>query len=187
MLLRLPDPASRARAHADGTGPADRPEVERALAVRFVGCFEGWSLVTLSCDHRPYWLLSEIANALGVEDPTQLLTALAERWLGDCPPEAIVSLDGGNRRELLEKLDRAHVVLARERARKPITLLGPAAIDELCARFDSAVARRLRAHLRDTGRHDTTRQCCRQGHGLRLNRHHRHLRRRWGSLRMRVG
>ena len=149
MLLRLPDPASRARAHADGTGPADRPEVERALAVRFVGCFEGWSLVTLSCDHRPYWLLSEIANALGVEDPTQLLTALAERWLGDCPPEAIVSLDGGNRRELLEKLDRAHVVLARERARKPITLLGPAAIDELCGRFDSAVARRLRAHLRD--------------------------------------
>lgn len=149
MLLRLPDPASRAHAHARGAAPADRPELEHQLALRFVGCFEGWSLITVSCDHRPYWLLSEVANVLGIEDPTLLLAALAERWLGACPAEAIVSIAGGDRRELLERLDRAHVVLARERTRKPITLLGPVAIDELCGRFDSAAARRLRAHLRD--------------------------------------
>lgn len=129
--------------------PTDRPEAERALAVEFVSSFEGWSLVTIACDHRPYWLLAEIAGVLGVEDRTTLLGALAERWMVSCPEGALVQLDGGDRRELLDKLDRAHVVLERELSRKPITLLGPPAIDELCARFDSVVARRLRAHLRD--------------------------------------
>lgn len=148
MLLRLPDPQARAASH-DEPGPADRIEAEHALAVEFVGCFEGWSLITIACDHRPFWLLSEIAGILGVEDRTRLLGALAERWMVSCPEGAIVQLGGGDRRELLDKLDRAHVVLEREDQRKPLTLLGPLAIDELCARFDSAVARRLRAHLRD--------------------------------------
>ncbi|PRP92878.1 hypothetical protein ENSA5_46430 [Enhygromyxa salina] len=165
MLLRLPDPATRARARADdpetdpgpepgrGASPTAEPgpslATERELAVEFVGCFEGWSLVTVACDHRPYWLLTELSGALGVEDPTHLLAALAQRWLESCPEGAIVQLVGGDRRELLDKLDRAHVVLAPTHHRKPITLLGPPAIDELCACFDSATARRLKAHLRD--------------------------------------
>jgi hypothetical protein len=150
MLLRFP--------LADaGERPADRPEAERELAVEFVGCFEGWSLITIACDHRPYWLLPEIAGVLGVEDRTRLLGALAERWIAACPEGAIVQLDGGDRRELLDRLERAHVVLERDSSPRssrsgggrPIVLLGPLAVDELCARFDSAVARRLRAHLRD--------------------------------------
>jgi hypothetical protein len=150
MLLRLPG----AQAHSDSSDEidehgADRIEAERALAVEFVGCFEGWSLVTIACEHRPYWLLGEIASVLGIEDRTRLLGALAERWIVSCPEGAIVQLDGGDRRELLDKLDLAHVVLERELSRKPLTLLGPPAIDELCAQFDSAVARRLRAHLRE--------------------------------------
>jgi hypothetical protein len=133
----------------DPGGPADQPGAERALAVQFVGAFEGWSLITVACDHRPFWLLTELANVLGVEDPTRLLAALSERWHVSCPEFAIVALDAGDRRDLLDKLDRAHVVLVRDNHRKPITLLGPVAVDELCACFDSAVARRLRAHLRD--------------------------------------
>jgi hypothetical protein len=156
MLLRLPDVAE------PGQPPADRPEAERALAVEFVGCFEGWSLITIACDHRPYWMLAEIAGVLGVDDRTRLLGALAERWIAACPEGAIVQLDGGDRRELLDRLERAHVVLEPENSsprpsrlssgpggRRSIVLLGPPAIDELCVRFDSAVARRLRAHLRD--------------------------------------
>ena len=149
MLLRLPDPASRALPPPDPAGPADRPEAERQLAVQFVGCFEGWSLITVACDHRPYWLLTELASALGVEDPARLLVALSERWHVSCPEHTILALDAGDRRDLLDKLDRAHVVLGRDNYRKPITLLGPVAVDELCACFDSAVARRLRAHLRE--------------------------------------
>ncbi|WP_106087729.1 hypothetical protein [Enhygromyxa salina] len=117
--------------------------------MQFVGAFEGWSLITVACDHRPFWLLTELANVLGVEQPARLLAALAERWHESCPEHAMVSLDAGDRRDLLDKLDRAHVVLASASLRKPITLLGPVAVDELCACFDSAVARRLRAHLRD--------------------------------------
>jgi hypothetical protein len=161
MLLRLPTPAHQGQtteadeaffgsSHLESASqPADRPEAERALAVEFVGCFEGWSLITIACDHRPYWMLAEIAGVLGVEDRTRLLGALAERWIAACPEGAIVQLGGGDRRELLDRLERAHVVLERDPQRRPITLLGPLAIDELCARFDSAVARRLRAHLRD--------------------------------------
>jgi hypothetical protein len=155
MLLRLPDRATRARAQTEDWGPADRPEAERELAVQFVGCFEGWSLITLACDHRPYWMLCELRGVLGVEDPARLLAALAERWpeSGEAETEpaeaAILRLEGGDRRELLDKLDRAHVVLPPGDHRKAILLLGPAAVDELCARFDSAVARRLRAHLRE--------------------------------------
>jgi hypothetical protein len=157
MLLRLPDMPE------PGEHPAaDRPEAERALAVEFVGCFEGWSLITIACDHRPYWMLAEIAGVLGVDDRTRLLGALAERWIAACPEGAIVQLDGGDRRELLDRLERAHVVLDHDNCldalgrsnprlnqRRSITLLGSLAIDELCARFDSAVARRLHAHLRD--------------------------------------
>jgi hypothetical protein len=149
MLLRLPDPASRALPPPDRAGAPDRAEAERHLAVQFVGSFEGWSLITIACDHRPFWLLSELANALGIDDPARLLVALSERWHVACPEQAIVALDAGDRRDLLDKLDRAHVVLARDDHRKPITLLSPVAVDELCACFDSAVARRLRAHLRD--------------------------------------
>ena len=149
MLLRLPDPVFTAQTAEASERPADRPEAERALAVEFVGCFEGWSLITIACDHRPYWMMSEIAGVLGVEDRTRLLGALAERWIAACPEGAIVQLDGGDKRELLDRLERAHVVLERDGSRKPIVLLGPLAIDELCARFDSVVARRLRNHLRD--------------------------------------
>src|SRR5689334_25407242 len=102
MLLRLPEPAGRGQMPDASEQPADRPEAERALAVEFVGCFEGWSLVTIACDHRPYWMLAEIAGVLGVEDRTRLLGALAERWIASCPEGAIVQLDGGDRRELLD-------------------------------------------------------------------------------------
>jgi hypothetical protein len=93
MLLRLPDAAEHREC------PADRPEAERSLAVEFVGCFEGWSLITIACDQRPYWMLAEIAGVLGVDDRTRLLGALAERGITVCPEGAIVQLDGGDRRE----------------------------------------------------------------------------------------
>jgi len=151
MLLRLPDPASRARAHRGGPvedPPSDRPEAERALAVQFVGAFEGWSLVTVACNHRPYWLLVELAAVLGIERAAQLLEALATRGRDEPGPEALVELAGGDRRELLAKLDHAHVVPPRLGPREPLILVGAEAVDELCARFDSAIARRLRQHLR---------------------------------------
>lgn len=148
MLLRLPDPARQAQPEqpeqASGQGSPGRK-----LAVRFVGCFEGWSLVTVACDHEPAWLVTELAWALGVEDPRQLLNRLAERWHEECPAKAIVQLAGDERRELLDKLDRAHVVLPPTQQRKPIILLRAAALDDLVACFDSACARRLAAHLRE--------------------------------------
>ena len=148
MLLRIPDPASRARTHRSGPQdpPGDRPEAEQALAVQFVGAFEGWSLVTVACNHRPYWLITELAAILGVERPEQLVETLTKRWPD--PGEELVELVGGDRRELSEKLDRAHVVLTPAARRRPLVVVGPRAIDELCARFDSALARRLRHHLR---------------------------------------
>ena len=154
MLLRIPDRASRAREHQNAAAaeqgtPSDRPDVERALAVQFVGCFEGWSLVTIACDHRPYWMLDELARILGVEDPARLLAAVSERWPDAMPADSLAELGGGDRRELLDKLGRAHVVLPRGDHRRAILLLGPLAVDELCACFDSAIARRLRAHLRE--------------------------------------
>jgi hypothetical protein len=127
----------------------DRPDAERGLAVRFVGGFEGWSLITLACDHEPAWLVSELAAVLGVGDPVQLLERIAERWQGGLASAAIVHLDGGVRRELLDKLDRAHVVLPDEQHRKPIALLRPAALDALLSCFEGATARRLVAHLRE--------------------------------------
>lgn len=135
-MLRVPD-------------MTDRPDAERSLAVRFVGSFEGWSLITVACDHAPAWLACELASALGVEDPVQLLARVAERWHVGLPLDAIEYLDGGDRRELLDKLDRAHVVLPRGHHRKPIALLRPAALDALAACFDGATVRRLVAHLRE--------------------------------------
>jgi hypothetical protein len=129
--------------------PTDPPASERSLAVRFVGSFEGWSLVTLACDHEPAWLVTELAWALGVEDPRRLIDALAKFWAQECPPNTMVALGRGDRRELLDKLDRAHVVLAPEHHRKSITLLRPAALDALVACFDSISARRLVAYLRE--------------------------------------
>lgn len=129
--------------------PPDHAANHRSLAVRFVGGFEGWSLITVACDHQPAWLVTELAWVLGVEDPRQLLMGLAERWREQCPANAIVELDGDDRRELLDKLDRAHVVLPREHHRKPITLLRAAALDDLIACFDSTSARRFVAHLRE--------------------------------------
>lgn len=124
--------------------PTDRADVERDLEVRFVGSFEGWSLITIACDHQPAWLVCELAAALGIEDPAQLLARLAEH-----SNDAIVHLDGGDRRELLDKLERAHVVLPREHHRQPIALLRPAALDALLACCEGATARRLLAHLRE--------------------------------------
>ena len=151
MLLRLPDPASRARAHRGGPAqhpPVDRPEAERALAVQFVRAFEGWSLVTIACNHRPYWLLIELAAVLGVERPDQLLATLSGPWRDRQAHPAVVSLEGGERREVLEKLERAHVVLPPSTRRRPLVVVDANAVEELCARFDSALARRLRHHLR---------------------------------------
>jgi hypothetical protein len=135
-MLRLPD-------------LIDRPDAERSLEVRFVGSFEGWSLITIACDRAPAWLATELAAALGVEDSIALLARVAERWHDGLPLDAIVYLDGGDRRELLDKLERSHVVLPREQQRKPIALLRPAALDALVASFDSTTTRRLVAHLRE--------------------------------------
>ncbi|HLT40682.1 MAG TPA: hypothetical protein VK034_30610 [Enhygromyxa sp.] len=137
-MLRLPD-------------LSDRPTAERSLAVRFVGSFEGWSLITIACDHAPAWLACELASALGVDDPLQLLARVAERWHEGLPLDAIIYLDGGDRRELLDKLDRAHVVLPRgsHAHRKPVALLRPAALDALLRCFDGATVRRLVTHLRE--------------------------------------
>lgn len=152
MLLQLSNSEQRAREpHDNPTSKpgmsSDRPEAERALAVQFVGCFEGWSLVTVACDHHPFWMRGELASILGVA-PRKLSAALDERWPEGAPSDTLVELVGGDRRELLEKFDRAHVVLGRAQ-RDSIVMFGPAAIDELCARFDSVVARRLRAYVRE--------------------------------------
>lgn len=154
MLLQLPDSATRARAARDPARepPSDRPgqpETGRSLAVAFVGAFEGWSLITIACDHEPMWLISHMSWALGIEDPQQLLARLAEHWRDDCPSNTFRQLDGDDRRKLLDKLDRAQVVMAREHQRKPITLLRAAALDGLIACFDNAGTRRLVAHLRE--------------------------------------
>lgn len=150
MLLRLPDRNARAQAQTgDSAGPADRPELERELQVQRVGCFEGWSLTTLACDQRPMWMVGELAGVLGYEDPATLIGVLAQRWVERCPEGAIIYLDGGDRRELLDKLERAQVVLHPTRRRKPIVLLAMSAIDELVASNTSAVGRRLRTHLRE--------------------------------------
>lgn len=135
MLSRVPE-------------PAERSEVERDLQVRFVGGFEGWSLITIACDRQPAWLASELAQVLGLDDPAELVRRIGER-----SRDAIVHLDGGDRRELLDKLERAHVVISRERTRRAIALLQPAALDALLASFDGpnsrSAARRLVAHLRE--------------------------------------
>ncbi len=150
MLLRLPNPEGRARADHDDLGdPTDRPDAERSLEVRFVGSFEGWSLITIAIDHEPAWLATELAWALGIDDPMQLLARVAERWHDGLQLDAIVYLDGGDRRELLDKLDRAHVVLPRSPRRKPLALLRPSALDALVASNDSAATRRLVSHLRE--------------------------------------
>lgn len=115
--------------------------------MQFVGCFEGWSLVTVACDHRPFWMLSELANILAI-DPPALRAAVAERWPDGAPSDVQVELVGGDRRELLDKLERAHVVPGRGRGHE-VMMLGPTAVEELCARFDSGVARRLRSYLRE--------------------------------------
>lgn len=135
-MLRVPD-------------PNELPEAERGLEVRFVGGFEGFSLITVACDRAPAWLACELAAAIGIEDPLQLLARVADRWHEGLPLDAIVYLDGGDRRELLDKLGRAHVVLPREQQRKPIALLRPTALDALLASFDGTTARRLVAHLRE--------------------------------------
>ena len=140
MLSRVPD-------------PTDLPDAQRRLEVRFVGSFEGFSLNTVACDHQPAWLACEIAWVLGIDDPTQLLERLAERWQDGLATEAVVQLDGGERRDLLDKLERAHVVLPREHHQQPLVLLRPVALDALLACFDGANsrggARRLIAHLRE--------------------------------------
>ena len=166
MLLRLPDPQSRAAASVQPEGAASSTEAgesrgpdsigaERALQVQFVGAFEGWSLVTIACDHQPMWLASELARMLGFTDErpgiavATLLGVLIQRWREQAPSQAFVYIDGGDRRELLEKLDRAQVVLGPEERRKPLALLSMSAVDELVASLDSAVGRRLRTHLRE--------------------------------------
>ncbi|MFV8750123.1 hypothetical protein ACNOYE_06205 [Nannocystaceae bacterium ST9] len=122
------------------------PVVERALQVQFVGGFEGLSLVTIACDSQPAWLLEEIAAILEITSDAAL-EHLAARWHDHCPSDALIRLEGGVRRELVDKLDRAHVVLAR--GRKALLLVRMPAIDELVARLDVPAARRLRTHLRE--------------------------------------
>jgi hypothetical protein len=147
MLLRFPDSLDR-HVPIDGEGGEGPVElsVERTLAVQFVGGFEGLSLVTIASDHQPAWLLDEIAAVLEI-DPAAALDRLAERWHERCPSDALIRLEGGLRRELIDKLDRAHVVLARGRG--GLVLVRIAAIDELVALFDVAAGRRLRTHLRE--------------------------------------
>jgi hypothetical protein len=148
MLLRFPDsPDRRMPTESEGSdGTVELPAIERALQVQFVGSFEGLSLVTIACDHQPAWLLDEIAALLEI-DLAVAIERLAARWGEHCPPDAVIRLQGGPRRELIDKLDRAHVVLAR--SRKPLMLVRTPAIDELVAELDVAVGRRLRTHLRE--------------------------------------
>jgi hypothetical protein len=124
----------------------DLPVVERSLQVQFVGGFEGLSLVTIACDHQPAWLLDEVAAVLEIDVRTAL-DRLAERWRERCPSDALIRLEGGQRRELIDKLDRAHVVLARNPG--AVMLVRIAAIDELVVLHDVAAGRRLRTHLRE--------------------------------------
>lgn len=139
-MLRVPD-------------PMDRPDVERDLQVRFVGGFEGWSLITIACDHEPAWLACELARALGLDDAAHLLAHVAERSRDRLGTDAIIDLEGGDRRELLDKLERAHVLLPRDRQAQSIALVRPAALDALLAGFDGpnarGTARGLVAHLRE--------------------------------------
>ncbi len=148
MLLRFPDsPDRRTPTEAEaGDTTASTPVVERALQVQFVGGFEGLSLVTIACDQQPAWLLGEVAAVLEIS-PEQALERLAERWQERCPSDALIQLATGSRRELIDKLDRAQVVLARDR--KPLILVRMPAIDELVALLDVPAGRRLRHHLRE--------------------------------------
>lgn len=122
---------------------------ERELAVQLVGCFEGWSLITVACNHEPTWMASELARILGFATPLELLGVLAKRWYERCPAGAIHYLEHGDRRELIERLDRAHVVLAPDHRRRPIVLLSAVAVYELVSALDSAVARSFARHLRE--------------------------------------
>jgi hypothetical protein len=147
MLLRFPDPPDRQKPTEDeGSDGAGLPAVERAVQVQFVGSFEGLSLVTIACDQQPAWLLEEIAAVLEIDADTAI-ERLAERWHEHCPSDALIRLDGGPRRDLIDKLDRAHVVLAR--GRKPVMLVRTPAIDELVTLLDVAAGRRLRTYLRE--------------------------------------
>ncbi|NVB38090.1 hypothetical protein G6O69_09625 [Pseudenhygromyxa sp. WMMC2535] len=168
MLLPLQEPPVQVGApKGEPREGSDELATERHLQVQFVSGFEGWSLITIACDHQPMWLVSELARVLGfVNEPNTegrleegkagvdiavagLLTLLAQRWQDRVPSGAVAFIEGGERRGLLEKLDHAQVVLGPEHRRKPLVLIGMAAIDELVATLNSAVGRRLRTHLRE--------------------------------------
>ncbi len=157
MLSSSPNTVSRAAANAGNdartagshcTEGEDLHLPEHELRVQLVGGFEGLSLVTLACDHEPAWLASEIARIVEL-DEQGLIERLAERWAERCPSGALVYLGRGQARELIEQLDRAHVVLATTQRRRPLVLLRAIAIDELVALVDTPAARRLRNHLHE--------------------------------------
>jgi hypothetical protein len=147
MLLRFPELPDR-RSYDDEVGDeaTSLPLVERELQVQFVGAFDGRSLITVALDHQPAWLLDELLAVL--ELPLErALEHLSERWHESCPPDVLIRLEGAQRRELLDKLERAHVVLPR--GRRAILLVRMAVVDELVALVDLPLARRLRGHLRE--------------------------------------
>ncbi len=148
MLLRFPESPDRRTSteHESGDATAELPGVERSFQVQFVGGFEGLSLVTIACDQQPTWLLDEIAAVLEITGEAAI-ERLAQRWHERCPSDGLIRLEGGPRRELLDKLDRAHVVLAR--GHKSLILVRMPAIDELVALLDVPAGRRLRTHLRE--------------------------------------
>lgn len=177
MLLNLPDLETRARRSADlrnaiGAGLEDarprrrtlagrassetvavgtigRPREVPATMVHAVQCFDGFSLVTVDSGGRPMWLGFEIAAILGLGDVRTLLGLLARQWVERCPPNVLRIVDGHARTELLERLERAQVVVAAAHRRRPLALLTSEAIDELVACQDSALGRRFRRHLRE--------------------------------------
>lgn len=146
MLLRFPELPDHRTSDEPGDDSASLPAPERELQVQLVGGFEGLSLVTIAVDHQPAWLLDEVAGALELSAEL-VLDRIAERWHADCPSDVVIRLAGPQRRELIDKLDRAHVVLAR--GRSPLLLVRMPVIEELVTSLDLPVARRLRTHLRE--------------------------------------
>ncbi len=119
------------------------------LRVELVGCFEGFSLVTIERGGEPYWLADELAAILGWEDAAALLRGLGEAW-GELDPEdaRLLYLRDEPRAELKDKLARAHVVLDPEVGRaRALVLLGRAAAEAATSLRESSTAKHLRSHL----------------------------------------
>lgn len=141
MLLRFPEQAD------PGLDPATAGR-EASPRVQCVGCFEGWSLVTLNHGGEPAWLAGELVTMLELSSLAELRAAL--ETLGEPGGQrGRIELDKAGTGELVERLDRAQVVVAPPLRRAPLILLRAAAVEALVARVATATARRLWAHLRD--------------------------------------